>query len=351
MKLRSKKMKTKLYILLGSLFILTLLLASCSTMNETDNYYGYNNKPTIADNSTTVASGKYNSSTNKSGNDYPNFVSQEPTNESTTVIENNYYFFHPLTYSGYYPWWAPPRHTVVYAPLYGSIYFSYGYDYYYYDWYYWRRYRPYNYAIIYYPYPVYTPYPYYYPYYYHPGWYPEHKHTSNKPRRDTYRDFGPTRGSYTNIGASDENNQPANRRSGTDAVPSTQTGTKTIFQNEPGSNNVRSSTRPTPDAFNTPRNERTRDNISDREIKQRDSPSSETKYESSQKGEQPPPPTRRTISEPAPDRTNSAPSRDRVAPARSDSPRPSESPSRSSNNDSKPTQQNNQQEPANRRSR
>jgi len=320
-------------------------------MNKTDNYYGYNNKPTIVDNPTTVSNGN-NSSVDKSTktNDYSYYVNQNPINEKTTVVENNYYFYHPLTYNGYYPWWAPPRYSLIYAPLYGNIYFSYGYDYYY-DWSYFSRYRPYNYAVIYYPYPVYTPYPYYYPYCYHPGWYPEYKHITQKPRKDTYRDFGPSRGSYSNIGATNESNQPVNRRSGTDVVPSTQTGSKTIFQNEPSDKNVRSSSRPNSDAFNTPRNERTKDNISDREIKQSDSPSSDTKYESSQKGEQPAPPTRRTISEPTPDRTNNTPSRDRIAPASNDSPRQSDAPSRSSNNDSKPAQQKNQQEPANRRTR
>lgn len=346
-------MKTKLYISLFSIYILTVFLTSCSSMKETDNYYGYNNKPTISDNSTTVGSA-YNSSSVDNPtktNDYSNYVSQNPQNERTTVVEN-YYFYHPLTYSGYYPWWAPPRYNLVYAPFYSSFYFSYGYDYYN-DWYYFSRYRPYNYAVIYYPYPVYYPHPYYNPYYYHhhPGWYPEHKHTTNKPRQDSYRDFGPSRGTYSNVGATNESNQPANRRSSTESVPSSHTGSKTIFQNEPKDKNVRSSARPTPDAFNTPRNERSRDNIYDREIKQSDNPNSDTKYENSQKGEQPAPPTRRTISEPAPDRPNSAPSRDRFTPTRNEQPRQSDPPSRSSNNDSKPAQNNNNQEPANKRSR
>lgn len=333
------------------IFAVLIILSACSTYQSDDNYFGYNNRPVIEKKQD---SDSKNFASTYSSND--NYVEQkdnsQSNNQSKTIVENNYYFFHPLTHYGYYPWWAPPINTIVYAPLTNRFYLSFGYGYYY-DWYYYYWNYPYHHTVIYYPYPVYVPYRYYYYYpYYHPGWYPEYKNISEKPRKDTYRDFGPNRGSYTNTGFSREQTEPKNKRTSIETVPTTSTGTKTLRPTEPVEGNNRTPAKPTDDVINRPNNQRTRDdNVNNNEIRQSDRFFIyEDNKENSQKGENNPVPLRQRISEPNPNRETSPAAPRSISPAPEHNRRSNDQPARSSGN-SQPSSNRNENEPANKRSR
>lgn len=339
-------MKAKILIL--SIVITGLLLSSCKTINQSDSsYYGYNNKPQIAE------TNNYETSQKSNDQDY-NFRESEviqsnnnTENQNSTIIENNYYFYHPITHYGYYPWWLPPRNTIVYAPLRSSFFISFSYGYHWYDCYDPFVYYPIYSPIVYYPYPVYYPVP--YPHYYD-HWYPNYKPVKNA-QKDTYRDFGPSRGSYSNTGYSNESKTPANRRSGISEVPST--NTKDIFQNTPDLRNRRTGMQPTKDNVNAPSYENTNSTRTDNEMKPNDvfKNSFDKDNSSIKKGENSFEPSRRIIPQPTYDKpSHPAPSR-AVEPVRINPSRSSEAPARSSSSNSKSATAPNNDQPANKRSK
>lgn len=263
-------MKKQITILIAG-FSMIAYLSSCSSMQTSeDNYFGYNNKPKVEE-APKVQRIEPNVQYETTYDDVPQSISyQEPIVEER-VVETNYVYFTPIAHYGYYPWWVAPRPYRFIEPyrpsgLSVSISFSnYDYwDYYWYNYHYrpmypyypYHHYDPY-YGSVYYPYPYY--YPYHYPRYYGSGWYESPRYSSTRPRdtrKDSYRDFGPSRGGYGSNGNQSQPNAPANRRSQVDPVPVVNTGAKTIYDNNTErSKNTRTSQTPSRETItNTPSN-------------------------------------------------------------------------------------------------
>jgi len=344
-------MKANIFII--SIIGIGLSLNACKSINQSESsYYGYNNKPKIEETNRYETSQQLLQPNNYVQSNEVYSSDENYSNQSATIIENNYYFYDPPTFYWYYPWWQPRRNTIVYSPLRNNFYISIGYGYSWYDWY-----DPFVYysicsPIVYYPYPVYYPVPYPYYYYHHYGnWQQNYKPVKNT-QKDTYRDFGPSRGSYINTGLSNENKTPANRRSGTVEVPTTNSNTKDIFQNTPESRNRRIGMQPAKESFESPSNENTNNRRTESEIKQADDFKNlfDKKEQNVKKGENPFEPNRRTIPQPVYERPSSSAPNKVFEPSRSNPPRNADTPSRNSNssNNSAPTQKNDQ--PANKRS-